>query len=100
MEQIPKRVYTAEFRQEAVKLVEQGLSQREVARRLEISTKTLGNWVVRARAGQLSSLDTRRAAPVSVEQAELARLKRENAVLREERDILKKAAAFFAKESR
>ena len=101
MEAIAKQVFTAEFRAEAVKLViEQGLSQSEVARRLKISNKTLGRWVVLSRAGKLSAVDAKRLVPVSGLEAELSRLKKEVAVLREERDILKKATAFFAKESR
>lgn len=101
MKAVTKRVVTAEFRIEAVKLViEQGLSQSEVARRLDIPSQTLHNWVKLSRAGKLSQVDAKRVTPVSLIDAEVSRLKKENAVLREERDILKKATAFFAKESR
>ena len=101
METIVKRVVTAEFRTEAVKLViEQGLSPADVARRLDVPYQTLYNWVALAKAGKLAAVDAKRITPVSPLEAELSRLKKENAVLREERDILKKATAFFAKESR
>ena|SRR5262252_4128501 len=95
----PNRRYTAEFREEAVKQVKEGgRSLMAVARSLEMSPKTLANWVMRARRGQ--ALVTREpAAPVSELQAELSRLRQENARLRMEREILKKAAAYFAKES-
>ena len=96
-----KQVFTEEFRAEAVKLVvEQGLSQSEVARRLKVSDKTLSRWVILSREGKLKTINVKRTIPVSTLEAELSKLKKENAVLREERDILKKSTAFFAKESR
>ena len=101
MEAITKRKVTAEFRTEAVKLVnEQGLTPAEVARRLNIPYQTLYNWIALAKLGKLGNVDAKRIVPVSPLEAELSRLKKEVAVLREERDILKKATAFFAKESR
>ena len=69
-----------------------------VARSLEMSSKTLANWVYRARHGQ-AMLKRQPVKPVSELEAELARLRQENARLRVEKDILKKAAAYFAKES-
>ena len=96
-----KQVFTEEFRAEAVKLVvDQGLSQSEVARRLKVSDKTLSRWVILSREGKLRTINAKRTVPASALEAELSKLKKENAVLREERDILKKATAFFAKESR
>ena len=71
--------------------------QSEVARSLEISVKTLANWVGEARSGKAMTKGSR--APIGEAQAELSRLRQENATLRMERDILKKAAAYFAKES-
>ena len=101
MEAVIKRKVTAEFRAEAVKLVtEQGLSPAEAARRLNVPYQTLYNWVALAKAGKLSKVDAKRIVAISPHEAELSRLKKEVAVLREERDILKKATAFFAKESR
>ena len=96
-----RQKFTAEFREQAVKLItEQGLKISEAARRLDISDKSLSRWVIAAREGQLDKVDAKRIIPVSTLEAEVSKLRKENAVLREERDILKKATAFFAKESR
>ena len=97
MERLPRQKYTKEFREHAVQLVrEQELTIPEAARRLTMSDKTLANWVFRARRGQLVQRgDTRR--PVTDLEAEVSRLKRELAEARMERDILKKATAYFAK---
>ena len=98
MERVPRVVYTKEFKEEAVKMVtEAGLSIPEVSRRVAVSKTTIAYWVKLAREGRLSNGGKQR--PVTGEEMELARLKRENAELRMERDILKKAAAYFAKES-
>ena len=97
MEQLPRQQYTKEFREQAVQLVlEQDLTTPEAARRLAISDKTLANWVFRARRGQLAKLGENRR-PVTELEAEVARLKRDLAEARMERDILKKATAYFAK---
>jgi len=102
-EQLPKQVYTDEYRQHAVLLVTRdGLSVAEAARRLSMSFKTLANWVKRAKAGRLPAASNGVGIGqrvVSEEQAEVSRLRRENAELRMERDILKKSAAYFASES-
>ena len=93
------QTYTAEFRAEAVKLVlEQGLTQPEAAQRLGIPKGSLSNWVVAARrTGALSVVP---GTPTVVElQAENARLRKELARAEMEREIVKKAAAYFAKES-
>jgi transposase len=95
----PDRKYTAEFREAAVRQVlDGGCSVAQVARSLEMSAKTLANWVARARRGQ-PLLKRPPARPIDDVQAELARLRQENARLKLEREILKKAAAYFAKES-
>lgn len=88
--------YPPEFRAEAVRLVRSGGKLiREVAEDLGVSEQTLRNWV---RQGDLD--DGRRSDGLtSSEQEELRRLRRENRVLRQEREILKKAAAFFARET-
>ena len=90
-----RRTYTAEFKQEAVRLVlERGMTRRQVAVDLGVHKTLIGSWV---RDPAFSGA----IAPEAVDMAEeLRRLRRENAILREEREILKKAAAFFAKESR
>jgi transposase len=93
------RKYTSEFRDAAVKQVDAGgRSMTAVARSLEMSSKTLANWVYRARKGQ-ALLKRQPTEPVSDLQAQLSQLKQENARLRLEKEILKKAAAYFAKES-
>lgn len=97
MASLPKRRYGAEFRAEAVKLVEDGVAQAEVARRLGVSYTTLAGWCQQKRKGQLNVADRK---PVSDKDQEIARLKRENAELKMEREILRKATAYFAKESR
>jgi transposase len=95
----PDRKYTVEFRQAAVRQVlDGGRSMPQVARSLEMSHKTLANWVAKAKRGQ-PLLKRAPAQPVDDVQAELARLRQENARLRLEKEILKKAAAYFAKES-
>jgi transposase len=88
--------YPPEFRAEAVRLVRSGGKLiREVADDLGVSEQTLRNWV---RQGDLD--DGRRTDGLTTtEQEELRRLRRENRLLRQEREILKKAAAFFARET-
>ena len=100
-EQLPKQVYTSEYRQQAVLLVmRDGLSIAEAARRLSMSLKTLANWVKRAKDDQLPASGAGVAQRVvTEEQAEVSRLRREVAELRMERDILRKATAYFATES-
>ena len=99
MERIPYGKYTKEFRQEAVKLViEGGLSIPEAGRRLSLSPSTLGNWVRAFKEGKLAEVG-KTHRPLTEIELELARTKRELAEARMERDILKKAAAYFAKES-
>jgi transposase len=99
MEKVPKSVFTKEFKEEAVKMVtEGGLSIPEVGRRLSVPKSTLAHWVKMSKEGKLSD-GGRKQKAVTVEQMELARLKREVAELKMEREILKKAAAYFAKES-
>jgi len=86
--------FTVEFKAEAVRLALSGeRSQRAVADDLGIGYSTLDRWIGRHR-------DTTASIPVAGESSEdeLKRLRRENHILREEREILKKATAFFAKE--
>lgn len=93
-----RQTYSPEFRAEAVKLVlEQGLSQGEAAGRAGIPKGTLANWVIAARAG--GERPAPGARSVAELEAEVARLRKELAEARLERDIVKKAAAYFARES-
>jgi transposase-like protein len=88
--------YTLEFKLEAVRLVKAGQEASVTARVLGVPKATLGNWVRLADKGELQGAGDR---PVSPEQMELARLRAELARVKMERDILKKATAYFAKES-
>ncbi len=92
----PRRSFTDEFKADAVRLVlEEGKSIAEVARDLGLTHSALSLWVRQARADRSGG----KTGITSEERAELARLKKENRELKMERDILKKAAAFFAKEN-
>ena len=97
MEKIPRGKYTKEFREEAVKLVVGGdIPLREVAWRLSMAPSTLVNWVKAYEAGKLGDVG-KTYRPLSDIEMELARTKRELAETRMERDLLKKAAAYFAR---
>jgi len=88
--------YTLEFKLEAVRLVKGGQDVGVTAKVLGIPKQTLGNWVRLSEKGDLRGAGDK---PVSAEQMELARLRAELARVKMERDILKKATAYFAKES-
>lgn len=95
----PDRRYTPEFRAAAVKQVTEGERPiAAVARSLEMSNKSLANWVYRARKGH-ELVKRAPTQPLSQLEAELSRLRQENTKLRLEKEILKKAAAYFARES-
>ena len=97
MERKKRRTFTAEFKAEAVRLVVvEKRSIASVAKSLGVWDTSLTTWVDQARidggGGAQGELTT-------LERQELAQLRRENRQLKQDRDILKKAAAFFAKES-
>ena len=102
-EAVPNRQYTEEFKAEAVRL---GLSigGNAAAKRLGIPQSTMTNWVRRSREERSSSPESAAAVavkrPVSELEAENARLRRELASAKLDLEIVKKAAAYFAKESR
>jgi transposase len=93
-----RRSFSEEFKASAVRLVlDEGKSVCAVPRDLDLTESALRTWVERARA------DTGTGKPGALttpEREELSRLRKENRILQEEREILKKAAAFFAKQSR
>jgi transposase len=87
--------YTPEYRRRLVEMVRSGRSPESLAKQFEPTAQAIRNWVKQA------DLDEGRRADglTTEEREELSRLRRENKVLREEREILKKAAAWFAKET-
>ena len=87
--------YTREYRRRLVELVRSGRSPESLAKQFEPTAQAIRNWVKQA------DLDEGRRTDglTTEEREELSRLRRENKVLREEREILKKAAAWFAKET-
>jgi len=90
-----RRSFTDEFKRDAVAMVlDDGNKVIDVAERLGIGEGTLGNWVHRARVDR-----GERAGMTTSERVELVELRRENARLRMERDLLKRATAFWVKES-
>ena len=87
--------YSAEFRQQMVELVRAGRSVGDLAKEFEPTAKSIRNWVKEAAAAQSGGGESLTAA----EREELRQLRRENRRLREEREILAKAAAWFAREA-
>ncbi len=91
--------YTLEYKLEAVRQVKAGQSSAVVAKVLGIPAASLGNWIRQEAKGELGGVQTsQKAAAVTAEQMEIARLRAENARLKMERDIAKKAAAYFAQD--
>jgi transposase len=97
MVSVPKTrpAYPEQFRREAIELLRAGRSPRELSERLGVSQQTLRNW---RRQNQVDRHE-RDDGLTSDEREELRRLRRENARLTQERDLLKRAAAFFAAET-
>ena len=92
-----RRRFTDEFKEQAARLVlDEGKSVSAVARELDLVPSALGNWVKQVEANRTKG----RTGLTTSEREELARLRKENRILQEEREILKKAAAFFAKHQR
>ena len=93
----PRRRFDDDFKAQAVRLVlDEGKSVGSVARDLDLTETALREWVNRARADRTHG----KTGLTTIEREELARLRKEVRVLREEREILRKAAAFFATERR
>jgi len=98
LERIPRQFFTLEFKEEAVSLViNGGLTVAEVARRLSVSQQTLRNWIKKYNT---TGLKTPGSYNVSDLEAEVTRLRKELAEARLEKEILKKAMAYLAKEPR
>jgi len=91
-----RRSFTPEFKERTVELIESsGRSIRDVCRELDLTESAVRRWVEQAEIDR-----GRKEGVTSSEREELERLRRENRLLKEEREILKKAAAFFASETR
>lgn len=90
-----RRPYPPEYRERLIELVRAGRSPESLAKEYEASGQSIRNWI------QQADRDAGRRADglTTDEKGELQRLRRENAALREEREILKKAAAWFARET-
>jgi transposase-like protein len=99
MTRLPQGRYTKEFREEAVKLItEQQLGIKEAAEKINLPISTLATWVKQNKSGNLGNIG-KTYRPLTEIELELARTKKENALLKMENEILKKAAAYFARES-
>ena len=96
MKKIPRRAYTTEFKELAVKRVKDGESISAVVKELGLSDQTLRNWIKASQEGKLKGADSKTVTP---EAMELSMLRAENTRLKRENEIIKKAAAYFAKES-
>ena len=95
MKKIPKQSYTAEFKELAVKRVKDGESITTVVKELGLGDQTLRNWVKAAAQGKRKGAGSRVVTP---EAMELSRLRTEIARLKRENEIIKKAAAYFARD--
>ena len=98
MKRLPKQAFTLEFKQAAVRQVEvDGKRPADVARELGVIEQTLHTWLKSNRQGKLSGA-TSHGKPITAEQMEMSRVLAENARLKMEVEILKKATAYFAKD--
>ena len=95
MKKIPKQAYTTEFKELAVKRVRDGEAVSVVVTELGLSDQTLRNWVKADTQGKLKGAGSKVVTP---EAMALSRLRAENVRLKRENGIIKKAAAYFAKD--
>lgn len=93
---IPKQEYTAEFKELAVTRVKDGMTVGAAAKELGLVAQTLRNWVKAATAGTLNGAEAKVVTP---EQMARSRLRAENVRLKRENEILKKATAYFARDT-
>lgn len=91
-----RAAYPPEFRRQMVELVRSGRTPEELSREFEPTAQSIANWVHQAERDAVRRSD----GATTAEREELIRLRRENQRLRQERDILSKAAAWFARESK
>ena len=91
-----RSAYPPEFRQQLIELVRSGRTPEELSRAFEPTAHSIANWVKQAERDAGKRVD----GPTTAEREDLIRLRRENHRLRQERDILSKAAAWFARESK
>ena len=92
---ISKQAYTIEFKELAVKRINDGQSVSLVSKELGLSDQTLRNWVKASAAGKLGGAGSKQVTPAEME---LSRLRAENLRLKRENEILKKATAYFARD--
>ncbi len=97
MKRVPNASYTLEFKLEALRRVRSGEAVRRVAREIGVPEQSVRNWVKAQAAGRLG--DAASGKPITPEQMEISRLRAELARLKMEMEIIKKAAAYFARES-
>lgn len=96
MKRIPRRLFTEEFKREAIKLAtEQQLKPASAGRQLDVDPKSIRSWIAEAERGELKA--TLGAAKLTADQQRIRELERELTITRKEHDILKKATAYFAK---
>ena len=95
MKKISRQAYTTEFKELAVRRVRDGESVSTVVKELGLGDQTLRNWIKAAAEGKLKGIGTR---IVTAEEMELSRLRAEVARLKRENEIIKKAAAYFARD--
>jgi transposase len=88
MKRIPRRLFTEEFKREAIKLVtEQHLNVAAAGRQLDVDPKSIRSWIAESERGELKA--TLGSAKLTLDQQRIRELERELAIAREERDILK-----------
>lgn len=97
MKKVPNAAYTLEFKLEALRRVRGGEAVRKVAREIGVPEQSIRNWVKAQVEGKLGTAE--KGKPITSEQMEISRLRAENVRLKMEMEIIKKAAAYFAKES-
>jgi transposase len=90
------KAYPEEFKRKLIALVREGRTPEELSRQFEPSAQSIRNWITQADRDD----GRRQDGLTTIERDELQRLRRENERLREEREILKKAAAWFAQETK